>query len=243
MRALLIADLHANLDAFEAVLRNAQAVGAIDALWCLGDIVGYGAEPEACIDLLRSYPHEAIAGNHDLAAIGAISTIDFNPHAAAAARWTAETLGAQSKAWLASLPRVLVVAEEFTLTHGSLVDPVWEYLVFAEAAAEHLHRQQTPYGFVGHSHLPLVFVEAGEGRRPVARDATMLALDGTRFVANPGSGGQPRDGDPRAAYAIVDTNASQVSFRRVEYDIASTQRKIRAAGLPEVLASRLTVGR
>ena len=241
MRALLVADIHANLDALDAVLREAEAAGGIDAVWCLGDTVGYGAEPEACIARLRGYPLEAIAGNHDLAATGAISTIDFNPHAAFAARWTAEQLGDESKAWLASLPQILVTAEEFTLTHGSLVDPVWEYLVFAEAAEDHLQRQTTPYGFVGHSHLPLVFMQGDAGTRPEA--GATLDLDGGRFVANPGSVGQPRNGDPRAAFAIVDTNARLVNFHRIGYDVASAQAKILAADLPEVLASRLAVGR
>lgn len=241
MRAVVIADIHANLDAFEAVLRDAEAGGSIDALWCLGDTVGYGAEPDACIDLLRSYPHEAIAGNHDLAAIGAISTRDFNPHAAAAAHWTSKALSPEHRDWIAGLPTVVVAQEAFTLTHGSLYDPVWEYLIYPEAAADHLQRQTTPYGFVGHSHLPLVFVE-GVATRSLLTHEAILDLDGTRFVANPGSTGQPRDGDPRAAYALVDTDAAHVTFRRVEYDIASAQRKIRGAGLPEVLAARLERG-
>jgi diadenosine tetraphosphatase ApaH/serine/threonine PP2A family protein phosphatase len=241
MRALVVADIHGNLDAFQAVLRDAETHGVIDAIWCLGDIVGYGAEPEACIDLLRAYPHEAIAGNHDLAAIGAITTAEFNPYAAEAALWTGRNLSDACKDWLAALPQVVVAAEDFTLTHGSLLDPVWEYLVFAEAAQDHLQRQATPYGFVGHSHLPLVFRD-GSGQRERPADAAALPLDASRFVANPGSVGQPRDGDPRAAYAIVDTQARQVVFRRVEYDVASAQRQIRDAGLPEVLAARLAAG-
>jgi len=241
MRAIVIADVHANLAAFQAVLRDAQVEGAIDALWCLGDLVGYGAEPEACIDLLRGYPNVAIAGNHDLAAAGAITTADFNPRAATAALWTGEHLSAESAAWLRSLPHVVVAERAFTLTHGSLVDPVWHYLVDPPDAAEHLRLQTTPYGFVGHSHLPLIFLD-GDARKVPSPDQT-LALDGTRFVANPGSAGQPRDGDPRAAYAIVDTDAARLTLRRVEYDIASTQRKILAAGLPVSLAERLALGR
>ncbi len=169
MRALVVADVHANLDALEAVLRDAEAEGAIDAIWCLGDTVGYGAEPDACIARLRSYPCEAIAGNHDLAAIGAIDTLDFNPHAAAAAHWTGEHLSPESRQWLRDLPQVLVVGDEFTLAHGSLSDPVWEYLVYPEAAVEHLQRQTTPYGFVGHSHLPLVFREGDWARTLLSR--------------------------------------------------------------------------
>jgi diadenosine tetraphosphatase ApaH/serine/threonine PP2A family protein phosphatase len=243
MRAIVVADVHANLDALDAVLGDAEALGPLDALWCLGDTVGYGAEPDACIERLRTYRHEAIAGNHDLAAIGAMSTADFNPHAAAAARWTAAHLNDESKAWLSGLPMVLTVAGEFTLVHGSLVDPVWEYLVFPEAALQHLRLQETPYGFVGHSHLPLAYAEGSEGDRSMLEHEAVLPLEATRFVANPGSVGQPRDGDPRAAYAIVDTDSRLVTFRRVEYDIAAAQRKIRDAGLPEVLAARLSLGR
>jgi diadenosine tetraphosphatase ApaH/serine/threonine PP2A family protein phosphatase len=239
MRALVVADVHANLDALDAVLRDAEAQGGFEAVWCLGDTVGYGAEPEACIDRLHSYPLEAIAGNHDLAAIGAITFADFNPYAAAAARWTSQRLSDEHKTWLAGLQQVSTVSDEFTLAHGSLNDPIWEYLVYPETAVAHLKHQETVYGFVGHSHLPLVFFEGGSQASAVDK----LPLNGTRFVANPGSVGQPRDGDPRAGYAIVDTTAREVVFYRVEYDVASAQRKIRAAGLPDWLAARLAEGR
>jgi diadenosine tetraphosphatase ApaH/serine/threonine PP2A family protein phosphatase len=135
--------------------------------------------------------------------------------------------------------------DEFTLTHGSLLDPVWEYLVYPEGTAGHFEKQTTPYAFVGHSHLPLAFHEGngeGDGRRDLLGDGAEVMLDGRRFVANPGSVGQPRDGDPRAAYALVDTTKRTVTFRRVAYDIAAAQAKIRAAGLPDILASRLAVG-
>ena len=241
MRAVVVADVHANLGAFQAVLRDAESSGSIDSIWCLGDLVGYGAEPEACVQLLRSHAHVAVIGNHDLAAFDLSLTADFNQHAAAAARWTGENLSHESIQWLRGLPEVVVAEEEFTLTHGSLVDPIWQYLVFAKDATEHLRLQKTPYGFVGHSHLPLIFVDGDASNASFTNET--LALDGTRFVANPGSAGQPRDGDPRAAYAIVDTVARTMSLRRVEYNVAATQRMIRDAGLPEFLAARLAVGR
>jgi diadenosine tetraphosphatase ApaH/serine/threonine PP2A family protein phosphatase len=240
MRALVVADIHANLGAFEAVLRDAEDMGPIDTLWCLGDVVGYGAEPEACIELLRGYPLIAVAGNHDLAVLDLSMTSEFNAYAAEAIRWTAGRLNAESKQWLRALPQVVLVEEEFTLTHGSLVDPIWCYLVTNRDAEEHLKLQATPYGFVGHSHLPLVFVDR-DGGEFVGDDA--LALDGPRLVANPGSVGQPRDGDPRAAYAIVDTDARRMSLHRVDYDIEDAQRKILEAGLPQFLAVRLAAGR
>ena len=188
-----------------------------------------------------AYPCEAIAGNHDLAAVGAIDTSEFNLNAASAANWTGEQLSESSRQWLLGLPNVVIVAQEFTLTHGSLFDPVWEYLVYSEAASDHFQKQTTPYAFVGHSHLPLAFYE-GDNRRNLLADKDEVLLDGRRFVANPGSVGQPRDGDPRAAYALVDTAAHRITFHRIEYDIAAAQAKIRAAGLPEALASRLAVG-
>ena len=244
MRAVVVADVHANLEAFEAVLDDAKTRGKIDTIWSLGDLVGYGPDPEPCVDLLQSYAYEAIVGNHDLAAVGVIGIEDFNPYAAAAATWTSANLSAVAKVWMMSLPQIAVLESGFTLTHGSLVDPVWEYLVLSDNAAEHLARQSTPYGLVGHTHIPHVFYDARlDAMSTDIADGAELALDDMRFVANPGSAGQPRDGDPRAAYAIVDTDAAVVSFHRVTYDISTTQEKMRAAGLPVFLLDRLARGR
>jgi len=240
MRSLVLADIHANLQALQAVLDDAAAAGGFDDVWCLGDIVGYGPQPSECIARLRSLSLNAVSGNHDLAAAGAMGTEAFNPLAAEAALWTAERLSAEEKAWLRELPQVSTVGE-FTLTHGSLKDPAWEYLYSSAAAAAHLARQATDYGFVGHTHVPLVFFEASRTLSPGAGE--VLDLSGTRFVANPGGVGQPRDGDPRAAYALVDSEARRIEFRRVAYDIAATQARMRAAGLPEFLWRRLPQGR
>ena len=244
MRIAVVADVHSNLEAFTAVLEHAGRDGVIDSIWSLGDLVGYGPDPAACISLLQSHEHEAIIGNHDLAAIGAIGIQDFNPFAAAAARWTKTQLGLPEQVWLGGLPLVSVTAAGFTLTHGSLNDPVWEYLVTSEAALDHLASQTTPYGFVGHTHLPHVFYDGRfAAQSSELEDGSAIALEDLRFVANPGSVGQPRDGDPRAAYALVDTVRRQVGFHRVPYDIATTQTKMRAAGLPAVLWQRLERGR
>jgi diadenosine tetraphosphatase ApaH/serine/threonine PP2A family protein phosphatase len=245
MRILLVADVHANIEAFQAVVDNARSRGDVEAIWCLGDVVGYGPDPVACIELLQGLPHEAIVGNHDLAAAGAIGVEEFNHYAAAAALWTQQQLPEEMKAWLTDLPRVRVLEDlEITLTHGSLIDPVWDYLLHPEDAMAHLAEQTTPSCFVGHTHLPQVYYDApprltGE----VIRDGHSLELGQRRFVANPGSVGQPRNGDPRAAFAIVDTTAKVVAFHRVEYDIAATQAKMRAAGLPDFLVQRLARGR
>jgi diadenosine tetraphosphatase ApaH/serine/threonine PP2A family protein phosphatase len=243
VRILVVADVHSNLEAFQAVLAAACAGGELDAVWSLGDLVGYGADPHACIETLRSLAHVAIAGNHDLAAIGEVGTEDFNPYAEAAARWTAAQLTGEERDWIAGQARVLV-QEEFTLVHGSLVDPVWEYLVSPSDAAAHLALQTTPYGLIGHSHIRMLYAEDGRGVRsqPPPEEGSIV-LDGTRFVANPGGAGQPRDGDPRAAFAILDTEARRIHFHRVDYDIATAQMKIRAAGLPPFLAERLSRGR
>ncbi|HLG11934.1 MAG TPA: metallophosphoesterase family protein [Dehalococcoidia bacterium] len=240
MRIAVVADVHSNLEAFEAVLQDARESGGFDVVWSLGDIVGYGPDPGACIQLLLGLPHVAIAGNHDYAATGAIGTEDFNPLAAEAARWTAAQLTLEEQVWLAALSAVQIEGE-FTLAHGSLIDPVWDYLMSSEAAYEHLMRQTTPYGLVGHSHVPGVFFQTRSGAE--AADPIDTPLDDQRFVANPGSVGQPRDGDPRAAYSLIDTEARRLVFRRVPYDIAITQAKMRAVGLPQYLLERLSLGR
>lgn len=239
---LVVADVHANLAAFEAVIARAALLAAVDTVWSLGDVVGYGPEPRECLALLQRYPHVCVAGNHDLAAAGLIATGDFNPAAAQAAEWTAQQLDDRDRAYVAGLPEVATEGE-FTLVHGALWDPVWAYLVTAESARRHLDIQTTPYGFVGHSHLPLVFNDARFARGAALADGGVLQLDETRWVANPGSTGQPRDGDSRAAFALLDLEEKQASFHRVEYDIERTQARMREAGLPDSLVERLSHGR
>ncbi len=243
MRIAVVADVHANLEAFQAVLAHAAAAGGVAEVWSLGDIVGYGPDPAACIALLHTYAYVSIAGNHDYAATGVIGTEDFNPLAAEAARWTATQLSLEDQLWLSNLSAVHIEGE-FTLAHGSLNDPVWDYLVSAEGARDHLGHQTTPYGLVGHSHLPLLFTE-GQTRLQEALlgDGEDVTMGSRRFVANPGSVGQPRDGDPRAAYGLLDTEQRQLGFHRVPYDIELTQAKMRAGGLSDYLAQRLEEGR
>jgi diadenosine tetraphosphatase ApaH/serine/threonine PP2A family protein phosphatase len=243
MRVAVVADVHANLEAFQAVLADAAGEHPVDEVWSLGDIVGYGPDPTACIALLHTYTHLAIAGNHDYAATGAIGTEEFNPYAAEAVQWTSKQLSLEDQLWLSNLSAVQIEGE-FTLAHGSLDDPVWDYLISPERARSHLEHQTTPYGLVGHSHLPHLYTE---GQTRLLEDdvshGTEVTLGKLRFVANPGSVGQPRDGDPRAAYCLIDTEARRLSFRRVEYDVELTQAKMRAVGLPEYLADRLGEGR
>ncbi len=246
MRALVVSDIHSNLEAFDAVLADAERRGGYDTVWFLGDLVGYGADPGACIERLRGLPHIAIAGNHDHAVTGKLDPDLFNGAARAAALWTAHALSKDEMTYLAGLPEVRTV-DDFTHVHGSLRDPVMEYLISEPAALATFALMATPFCLVGHSHYPIVWTENEHGADVALLDETeplMLSAE-QRVIVNPGSVGQPRDGDWRASYLLYDSEiggAGALEHRRVEYDIATAQRKIRAAGLPESLADRLGRG-
>jgi len=244
MRIALLADIHANLTALQTVLDDAVRRGVDGGAWVAGDTVGYGPDPDECIRAVADLGAIAVAGNHDLAACGRISTEDFNPLAATAMEWTVRQLSADSKTWLSALP-LKVAKPPFTLVHGSPRDPIWEYLLTVEAAEENLHYFDTPGCVVGHSHLQFVFhvSEAGAEPQPVVLDKPVILDPESRFYINPGSVGQSRDGDPRAGYAVLDWDAGEVEFHRVPYDIAATQARMRRARLPEPLITRLSVGR
>ncbi len=242
MRYAILADIHGNLTAFQAVVDDARKQGGFDEIWCLGDIVGYGPEPHQCIELLRSFKHLCIAGNHDWAAIGNMDTSDFNPVAAQACHWTATQLTDDDIAYLKALP-LTIVQDNFTLTHGSPREPIWEYLLSVELAVENLDYFTTAYCLIGHSHVPVVFEQMGQGMDyRVLTHGMKIELGQSRLILNPGGVGQPRDGDPRAAYAIYDSEAQVVSHYRVEYDIAATQEKMKKHGLPLSLILRLSYG-
>ena len=248
MRVLVVSDVHANLAALEAVLRGAAAGGGIDAIWSLGDCVGYGPQPGDCLSRLSDEGAASVAGNHERAATGAISVDDFNPDARAAALWTAGRLATDEKASLDAMPETRVEAEHFSLVHGTLRRPVWEYLYSVEAGAAHLALQETPFGFCGHTHVPAMAsldadAPGGCDFRRLA-DGQAVSLDpGTKVVINPGSVGQPRDGDSRASYAVYDSETQSVTLHRVEYDIGSTQSLMEDADLPRWLIERLSEGR
>ena len=243
MRILIAADVHANLAAFEAVLRHAERSGAIDRLWSPGDIVGYGPDPSACIALVRNHPHLAVAGNHDFAAAAKIATSDFNAAAAEAAAWTARRLDYEERQYLEQLPEVAYEGD-FTLVHGSLRAPLWEYVLTMPAMEAQFRLMETPYSIIGHSHVAFLAEEGNDGKVWMSswQDGETVNLPQSRLIINPGGVGQPRDGDPRAAYALYDSDAHTLTLHRVDYDIAATQQKIRAAGLPASLAERLTYG-
>lgn len=243
MRVLIISDVHANRSALEAVLANA---GTVDAVWHLGDVVGYGPDPGWCVDRLIDLNTAAsLSGNHDLAVIGVIPTDMFNPIAAHAALWNASQITPFQRGYLASLPAMRKF-DGVTLAHGSPRDPVWEYIVDTETATENFARFTTSVCFVGHTHVPcsaeLKPDHAVATLRYLSPESSLPIAD-NRWIVNPGSVGQPRDGDPRAAFAIYDTVAATVTAHRVEYDIAAVQRRIGDAGLPAPLANRLAKGR
>lgn len=239
MRVAVISDIHSNLPALEAALR---ALGSYDALWAIGDIVGYGPHPDAVVERLRAEDAVAVQGNHDAATLGRIPTGAFNDLARAAIAWTRQTMRPANLEWLAGLPETRTEGD-FTLAHGSPRDPLWEYLFSIPAARSNLGAFETPYCIVGHTHHPLVFRD-DEGRVEalLASDGGQLSLDARRCILNPGSVGQPRDGDPRACVMTVDTESAEVEWLRIDYDIERTQADIRGLPLPERLADRLELG-
>jgi diadenosine tetraphosphatase ApaH/serine/threonine PP2A family protein phosphatase len=242
MRVAVVSDIHSNLHALEAVLAAIEA-DAPEELWCLGDLVGYGARPNECCALIADRADVCLAGNHDLGVLGTIDLVEFGGEAGIAARWTRDVLDPEARALLERLePKGN--AHGVALYHASARDPVWEYVLSDEAALATLEIAGSPLVLVGHSHVALRVAQSGDGDLDggLAAAGTELALADVRALLNPGSVGQPRDGDPRAAYLVLDLDARRASFRRVEYDIQRTQREIREAGLPELLAARLELG-
>jgi predicted phosphodiesterase len=241
MRVAVVSDIHSNLHALEAVLAAIEAE-APDELWCLGDLVGYGARPNECCALIAERADVCLAGNHDLAVRGTLDLEEFGGEAAIAARWTREVLEPEARALLDRL-KPAGAAHGVELYHGSARDPVWEYVLTDEGARATLDLTHSPLVLVGHSHVALQVVETkGALEGGIAGAGTELELQGVRALLNPGSVGQPRDGDPRAAYLLLDLDANQASFRRAEYDVARTQSEMREADLPEMLAARLELG-
>lgn len=250
MRVAILSDIHANQPALEAVLRDAEEAG-VEERWCLGDVIGYGAQPDGCVELVRARCEAALVGNHDLAVLGELDTSTFSSAAAAAVEWTAEHSSKESLDFLAGLEPA-DESRAAALYHASPRDAVWEYVLWPEQAAECLQVQGKRVSFIGHSHVALFFsaeeTEEGEETPPEARGwqagaGTRLEIDRGRWLINPGSVGQPRDGDPRAAWLELDTEEWQATYHRVEYDIDRAAEAIESAGLPKHLAKRLYVGR
>jgi diadenosine tetraphosphatase ApaH/serine/threonine PP2A family protein phosphatase len=242
MRVAVLSDVHANVQALQAVLADVDEL-APDEIWCLGDVVGYGAAPNECSALVRERAGLSLCGNHDLAVVGKLDLAEFSGEAAVAARWTQTVLDPTHRAWLESLePQATRPGVE--LFHASPRDPVWDYVLSEQIGLESLELTTAPLVLVGHSHVALALSSRGvddiEGG--LAPGGAELALAATRWLANPGSVGQPRDGDPRAAWLLVDFAQKRAAFRRIAYDVEAAQADIRAAGLPDSLAGRLAFG-
>jgi len=242
MRILVISDIHSNYTALETVLKDA---GQVDENWCLGDLVGYGPDPNAVIEQVRELNHlTCIMGNHDMAIVGKMAFESFNGDASRSLTWTQKVLTADNMDFLRSLPQSTKVRGEVTLAHGSPRDPLWEYVLNTLTARLNFDHFDTPFCFIGHSHIQCMFRLDEENDRvtlesvKVNHPITLTA----RMMVNPGSVGQPRDRDPRAAYAIYDTETRQWESRRVEYNVSEVQQRLREAGLPEKHAVRLAEG-
>lgn len=245
MRVLVVSDIHGNLPALEAVLEDAGPLN-YEAVWCLGDTVGYGPDPDECITRIRELEATVVLGNHDWATLGKMDVDDFNPEARRAVLWTREHIGGDNLAWLGALTSQPLLQDAFTLTHGSPRDPVWEYILHLSAAAANLEHFTTAFCLVGHTHIPAFYAWRERDGRPSAiilRAGQELVLqDYARGILNPGSVGQPRDNNPRAAYALLDTGALTWQSRRVAYPLEVTQARMRAAALPDRLINRLAYG-
>jgi predicted phosphodiesterase len=244
MRIAVLSDIHANLAALEAVRAD---ITEVDQVWVLGDIVGYGPQPNEVIAMLQEMGARSVLGNHDGAAIGGVDPAYFNPDARAAIEWTATVVDDNSRSYLATLPEVRRDGE-LTAVHGSPRDPIWEYITSRGIAAANVGHFDTRLCLFGHTHLPVVFSFAdGDVELVPGLPGEAVSLDGARALLNPGSVGQPRDGLPDAAYAVLDTDdgpeADVITFHRVRYDIDRTQRLMRAEGLPARLVERLSYGR
>jgi diadenosine tetraphosphatase ApaH/serine/threonine PP2A family protein phosphatase len=239
MRILVVSDVHANLRALNAVI---EAAGAVDATWHLGDVVGYGPDPDGVVARLQSIGAAGVRGNHDAAALGGREIELFNVDARHAMEWTRSIIAPDTKTWLAAQPSRQETGS-YTLVHASPRDPTWEYITSAPLARANLAVLATRYGLFGHTHLPILYRdERGLIETIAPSDGSAASLDERRALINPGSVGQPRDGNPRASFLVLDTDRNEARWGRVEYDIAGTQAAMRAAKLPERLIARLDYG-
>lgn len=246
MRVAVLSDIHANQPALEAVLEAIDDVG-VEEIWCLGDVVGYGAQPDACAELMKERCEVCLVGNHDLAVAGGLDISSFSEAAAAAVEWTRTEASEETLEYLRGLEPA-GSREEIGLFHGSPRDPIWEYVLSTEQAEAGLDAQRERIGLIGHSHVALFFCRPEDARHgdtqgAQAGDGAVLGLEVGDWLLNPGSVGQPRDGDPHAAWLELDTEELTARFHRVPYDVARAAETILAAGLPSQLAERLEVGR
>ena len=239
MRVAVVSDIHANLVALDAVL---AAIGSVDAIWQLGDVVGYGPDPDGVVERLATIGAIGVAGNHDLAALGGAEIEWFNPDAKAAMEWTRGRIDDGTKSWLKELPTTRDEAG-MTLVHGSPRDPVWEYITSIPVARANLAVLATTIGLHGHTHLPMAWADRDGRIEAIApRPGSSFRLDDRPVLLNPGSVGQPRDGDPTASWLEIDTDAGLATWRRIAYDVEAVRTAMLDAGLPGRLADRIRIG-
>jgi len=240
MRYAVIADIHANLEAFEVVLADTKEQKCTHYC-CVGDVVGYNANPKECLDIVRSMGMPVVKGNHDEYCSSEEDLEGFNPHAAEAVNWTRKQLGKEDRQWLRDLKYVRLVAS-FSMVHATLDGPQrWGYVFDKLAAAASFTYQNTSVCFFGHTHVPVAFV-----RDSVVRGGTYSKFrvePGKKYFVNVGAVGQPRDGNPKSGYVVYDLNEGTIELRRLDYDIPKAQKKIIEAGLPQRLADRLALGK
>lgn len=245
MRYLVIADIHANITALDAVLADAE--GDYDQIWCLGDVVGYGPHPNECVERLQEHDHLCLAGNHDWAVVNKLDFEDFNPNARHVIQWTQEQIKPENHAYLYDLPLVLQREEVFTLVHASPRHPILEYIAYPKIAQLNFKHFDSPYCLVGHTHSPVIFSEASSpesmcGEIIPGPDNHTHNLNSQRLIINSGSVGQPRDGDARASYGLLDTGTMDFHIKRVAYEVSEVQELMKQYDFPRKLWTRLAFG-
>jgi predicted phosphodiesterase len=239
VRVAVLSDIHANLAALDSVIAS---LGSVDAVWHLGDVVGYGPEPDGVVERLAAIGAVGVRGNHDSAAVGGNEIDWFNPDAKAAMEWTRGRISKGTKDWLTALPERHTDGQ-FGLVHGSPREPLWEYIVSVPIARANLAALTTPFGLFGHTHLPMIFAERdGAVEQIEPADGSTFTLAEGRALINPGSVGQPRDGILTSSFMVIDTGAGHCTWHRVSYDIGSVQAAMNEAGLPRRLVERLSYG-
>jgi diadenosine tetraphosphatase ApaH/serine/threonine PP2A family protein phosphatase len=239
MRVAVLSDIHSNLSALDAVL---AVMPSVDEVWQLGDVVGYGPDPDEVVARLQDIGAKGVRGNHDVAALGGLEMESFNVDARRAMEWTRGVIAAETRAWLAGLPELLEL-EGFTLVHGSPRDPVWEYVTTTPVARAAIASLPTTFGLNGHTHVPVAYLDDdGHLETMSPGSGSRITVEGRRALLNPGSVGQPRDGIPAASWLVLDTDERAATWQRTAYDVAAVQGRMVSLGLPARLVERLAYG-
>lgn len=241
MRYAILSDIHGNLEALQSVLQHLEQE-SVEKIICLGDIVGYGPNPNECIEIIKEKAEVILAGNHDHAPIGKVDVSYFNQYAKRAIEWTKRELKAEFRAFLSDLP-LSYAFDVILFVHATPEHPEeWDYIFYIDDAIRNFEAFDEQICFIGHSHFPVIFIKSNHSNYQISRETQLIVKGNERYLINIGSVGQPRDMDPRAAYAVFDTATQMYRLNRVQYDIITTQKKMKEAGLPDFLIARLQVG-